>query len=843
MSLKHKKIAFNLKQRLLITIIVACAIPFAFGAAYLNTFFETWFYTFNQENTGQMLSQISDYMYLALDKQMIELTNEISNDRRTLNADSTIRNYDQIEERILEDLSATEVDIASCFSNMKQNHEDILYVFLGLDDGSYMEFPEFKPTNNYDPRVRPWYLAAIESDETLISQPYVSKVTNEMVISFTKKIRLNNGQQGVIGIAVSIKNLTDKIGRIKIDQEGYIIVLDEAGRIIVSPKNPEWLLKTSDEINETKITEALSQEAYIIGNLDGEEKLLYAKKDDTSRYTFVAVLQPTLYRGKLQEITYILIGILVLTYALLMYVINYVANRFTGPIIMIANKLQNIHEDEVDILIDEDMIEFNHYHDEIGTISNAIHVLIKNINKNFETLIKKNEEIMVSNSLLASSEEELICQLEEIEDKKRYIEHLAMHDALTDIPNRRYFYEELGKSILRQEKGVVILMDIDNFKGVNDTLGHKIGDDLLIAVAHFLQSKVDENSIVSRFGGDEFFILKKGVEKEHVMEYIAQLQARFEEPFVINEHKLDIKFSIGASLYPEDSSDVHQLIMNADLAMYFVKNKNKNDVAFYEDKLLNHVIEKTEISNLLKEALNHDGFKLVYQPIIHAKTGKVHSYEALLRLKDYTIPPSKFIAIAEEEGTILAIGRKVLEMVLMQLNEWIRIGIDVKPISINFSARQLYDYDFFDFLVAKLNEYGIEPSLIEIEMTENVFFENSDITLEFLNRLRNIGIKILIDDFGTGYSSLGYLTTFPIDVVKLDKSINARFLNTDSIDVLKSIIMLVHSLKLEVVAEGIETLEQFYLMESQGCNYIQGYVFSRPLELEDVIPSLGKSYI
>lgn len=840
--MKSIKLTFNLKQKLMITILVACAIPFSFGAAYLNTFFEKWYYSFNQENTYQMLSQIDDYLQLALDKQMVELTEEIASSSQILKGNETIRTYMSIETEQASAISSEEEGVADYFGNMKKTHQDILYVFLGLEDGSYMEYPEFKPVQNYDPRVRPWFINAINVDGTLMSEPYVSKVTNEKVISFTKRIILENGQKGVVGIAVSIEALTNKIEQIKIDEQGYVIVLDKYDKVIVSPKNHSWLLQSPDQIGEQALLNVIGNKSYVLDTLDGEKKIMFSYNKADDFYTIIAVLDPKIYQSNIQKVSFILVGIFVLTFVLLMYVVNYVANRFTEPIISIAKSLEKVKEDDIDIAIDEEISQYNQYKDEIGTISRAVHVLIKNINKNFDLLLKKNEEITLSNTKLAASEEVLICQLEEIEEKKLFIEHLAMHDSLTDIPNRRYFYEFLNNSILKGEKGAVILMDIDNFKSVNDILGHKTGDDLLILVAEHFKQIIDEDSIISRFGGDEFFVLKRGIDKPQMRDYLEKLRERFDDPFVIAEHKLDIKLSIGVSFYPEDSCDVNQLLMNADLAMYSVKNNNKNNYAFYESKLQDSVVEKIRIENIIKEALDNDGFKIVCQPIVSVSTGEINSFEALLRLKNYPIPPAKFIMVAEETGSIISIGRKVVDLVLAQLKEWKDSHVEIKPVSINYSAKQLFDLEFYDYLVLKLAEYDIESRYIKIEMTENVFFEKRENTFSFLNKLRQLGIKVMIDDFGTGYASLGYLTAFPIDVVKLDQSINSRYLNHDSLDIIKNIIALVHSFDLEVVAEGIETMEQFDLMRSQGCDYIQGYVFSRPIEVQDVIPIIDTKY-
>lgn len=832
--MKLKKTSINLKYKLLIAISVACAIPFVFGALYLNTFFGQWFTSYYESNTKQLLMEVDDYLHLALNTHMSEITNEISEDSRVKHANNSIRNYTEYDKDKPEQPKTVEKELSTYFENIKNSHTDILYVFLGLDDGSYMEYPEFKPNAPYDPRLRPWYLNTVDANEVMMSEPYTSKVTSERVISFTKRLKLDNGQLGVIGIAVSIEALTDKIEKTNIDSDGYIIVLNKTNHIITSPHNPDWIFKSVEELNIPVLTQSVQQSKMHEGSIEGEEKLVYAYVSSNSGYTEIAVLSPSIFNEKVNGVTMILIGVFVLTFVLLLYVSNYVANRFTEPIIIMSDSLRNIKEDFIDIAIDEDIKSYVEQRDEIGTIASAIHVLITNIQNSFELLLKKNEEISISNQMLASSEEELISQLEEIAEKKQLIEYLAMHDSLTDIPNRRFFYDALNKYLLKHEYGAIILMDVDNFKRVNDMLGHKIGDDLLIAVARKLTGLMDDKCVLSRFGGDEFFIIRRFETRDQVHLFLEHIKKNFEAPLIVGDHSLDIQFSIGTSFYPEDSTDVNQLIVNADLAMYHVKNRNKNDYAFYSNDLMDYAVEKTVIVNQIKEALAQDGFKMVYQPVVNCNTGEIESFEALLRFKQHSVAPSKFIAIAEEEGLIISVGRQVVEMVVNQLNIWKTMGINIKPVSINFSAKQLYDHGFFQFVKAILDEYSIEPQYLKVEMTESVFFENKDVTLKLLHSLRRMGIKVLIDDFGTGYSSLGYLTLYPIDVVKLDKSINERYSNHESSDVIHSIIKLVHSLKLEVVAEGIETKEQLVLLQAQECNYVQGYVFSRPVDANEV---------
>ena len=422
-----------------------------------------------------------------------------------------------------------------------------------------------------------------------------------------------------------------------------------------------------------------------------------------------------------------------------------------------------------------------------------------------------------------------------LKEQEAYIEKFAYYDPLTNLPNRRLFNEKLKANLELNHTGAVVLLDLDNFKGINDTLGHMYGDGVLKRIADELMHLRYENVLVSRFGGDEFLVLIVEEDIEKIKTYVANLYEQFSNSkMIIDDHEIYISFSIGVTLFPEDSDNVNQLIMNADMAMYEAKNSGKNNYKFFHTDILNNINEKITIENILRDALKDKEFKLLYQPLVSTKSGEIIGFEALLRLNKHNISPALFIPAAEETGMIIKIGRWVTEEVITQLALWMKKGYNLKPISINFSAKQLNDFNYAKFLEEKLNEYKIDAKYLEIEITENLFLENKDKTINFLNQLKSLGVNIAIDDFGTGYSSLNYLTFLPVDKIKLDKSLSDKYLETKNVKVIEGIIALAHSLDLEVVAEGIEEIEQYNQLVSIGCNYIQGYLFSKPIEIEQV---------
>lgn len=445
------------------------------------------------------------------------------------------------------------------------------------------------------------------------------------------------------------------------------------------------------------------------------------------------------------------------------------------------------------------------------------------------------EELSQTFEELAATEEELRAQYETIEKHAKDIEHLAQHDYLTDLPNRLSFNEKLRNEIHSDKPGAILLLDIDNFKEVNDTLGHVYGDKLLQCIAMRLLNFSENNIFVSRFGGDEFLILITNEENQDKIEdFVQNILVQFQKPLVLDYKEYFVNFSIGISVYPKDSSDVDRLIMNVDTAMYSAKRAGRNNYKFYCDSMQDELMDKKEVEAILRNALKNNGFLLLYQPQVDVDTGLIEGFEALLRIKGYNISPFKFIPVAEDTGLITDIGRWVTKTVVEQIAVWKEKGYNPKPISVNFSSKQLQDFKYAEFLSNILLEKGVESKYFELEITESILLEKTSNTLEFLNTLKNMGVSIALDDFGTGYSSLNYLTFIPVNKIKLDKSLCEKFLKLSNVKVMNSIIGLAHSLDLVITAEGIEDMEQYQRLKKGGCDLIQGYLFSKPVKSEEI---------
>ncbi|GEM_PF-572017 len=423
-----------------------------------------------------------------------------------------------------------------------------------------------------------------------------------------------------------------------------------------------------------------------------------------------------------------------------------------------------------------------------------------------------------------------IVNITKLKTQEAVVQSMSLIDPLTKLPNRRQFVITLEDAINNEEYGAVVLLDLDNFKEINDTLGHIYGDQILKVIAKRLNSFVCDDIFVSRFGGDEFLILLK--KEENIESIVKNIMSEIAEKIVVDQHEHEILSSIGITRFPDDGTNPEQLFMNADVAMYHVKKTSKNDYVYFDETMRAEVYEKNNIEKIIDKALKYDGFRLVFQPLIEPKSGQIVSSEALIRLKHSELKPSQFISVAETSHRIIDIGRWVLKEAVKVIYDFRQEGQTVKPISINFSPKQLLDKEFISYYKSLLEKYNVSPELIRFEITESILLGQEAMSIEFIEELRNLGSLILLDDFGTGYSSLSYLTYLPVDYIKLDKSLCDKFLNMKDRNVIKSIVTLAHGLNLKVVAEGIETFMQVELLLKMDCDLIQGYYYSKPLNKE-----------
>ncbi|MDM8350845.1 EAL domain-containing protein [Pseudomonas sp. sp1636] len=418
------------------------------------------------------------------------------------------------------------------------------------------------------------------------------------------------------------------------------------------------------------------------------------------------------------------------------------------------------------------------------------------------------------------------------------LDHQAHHDPLTGLPNRMLFETRLHAALddaqTDDRQGAILFLDLDRFKHINDSLGHPVGDQLLKSIAIRLKEQLRDIDTVARLGGDEFILLLPGLHQTDDAKLVAnKLLACFSPPFQVDDHQFYISASIGISLYPEDGLDVATLVKNADAAMYRAKAKGRNRVEMYTRDLTFQATERMALEHELRRALEREELHLYYQPKLSLSSQCLAGAEALIRWIHPVfgeIPPDRFIPLAEETGLILPLGDWVLQQACWQMREWQILHAPFGPLSVNLAGAQLRQPHLFERISRLLDEHALDPSLLQLEITESFIMNQTEDALSLLHQLKALGVQLAIDDFGTGYSSLSYLKRLPLDTLKIDKSF-VRGLPSDPHDVAiaRAIIALGRSMQLTVIAEGVETKAQELFLAAEGCEQIQGFVLSRPL--------------
>jgi diguanylate cyclase len=487
----------------------------------------------------------------------------------------------------------------------------------------------------------------------------------------------------------------------------------------------------------------------------------------------------------------------------------YLAGRVVRPVQHILEKVGEISEGRFGA-----QVEINS-RDELGDLANRVNIMSRN----------------------------LLSYTDELKDKQEQIQYQADHDPLTGLPNRRKFNERLNEALCTAEetdcKVALMYLDVDRFKNINDTLGHSMGDLLLQMVADRLRAGVRENDFVSRLGGDEFTVIVDECKQDQdVTAVVQRILVGLSEPFLLNGYELFISPSIGIARFPDDGADMETLLIHADTAMYQSKEQGGNSYSFYTSSMNSTASERMDLENRLRKALERDEFRLYYQPKIDMKTHQITGLETLIRWHNPEmgiVSPARFIPLAEETGMIIPVGAWVLRTACVQAKSWQTAGFPPMRVAVNLSARQVQHLELIPTVKQVLEETGLEADWLEFEITESTLMQNTDRTLSTLRELKQMGIQISMDDFGTGYSSLNYLKRFPFDSLKIDQSFvrDIEVADKDA-EIVTAIINLAHCLKLKVIAEGVETEAQQQFLQEHQCDEMQGFLFSRPLPVEEL---------
>ena len=429
-----------------------------------------------------------------------------------------------------------------------------------------------------------------------------------------------------------------------------------------------------------------------------------------------------------------------------------------------------------------------------------------------------------------------------MEHEKR-LQYIAHHDALTDLPNRILFMDRIHQALAHARRNhnlaAILFIDLDRFKNINDTLGHMVGDKLLVTLSRNLQGAIRDDDTIARLGGDEFAILVDNIVSEHDIAHIAQkVLDCLDQSVDIEGHHLYVTASVGISIFPTDGEDADTLLKHADVAMYRAKDLGKNNYQFYSKDMSARASQRLLLESGLRQAMKNNEFVLHYQPQVDIHSREITGFEALIRWHSPTmglIAPDDFVPLLEETGLIVDVGDWVIDTACRQLKAWQDAGYNNVVMSVNVSGRQFHSADFYQRVVERVKQYRLPPELLELEITESILMDNQQKTIEIIDQLDAYGFRIAIDDFGTGYSSLSYLRRFRIDTLKIDQSFVRDVIDDpDDAAITSAIIAMAHSLKLDIVAEGVENNQQLEFLMERNCQLVQGYFFSRPLPADEI---------
>jgi diguanylate cyclase (GGDEF)-like protein len=709
--------------------------------------------------------------------------------------------------------------ISDLLESVKNEYSQLKYLYYADSSGQITITPDIDLKEDYNPRRRSWYQKALEAEDLIWTDSYLD--ANQEFLMITAALPIKNKAGKIVGVLagdILLDQLSNTIANKKIGKTGYAYIVNQRGEVIAHPDYS--LIKTKANIKEmVDYKQMQNSKSGTLSYQDaGEEKLAaFVALERLNSKIFVQIKSQEAFsvKKKLEtivlKISLVIISILVFT----VFVIN--KKYLLDPLHQLMDNVIEVANGNYDANISKPR------DDEIGKLSESFNYMTDEISAAYQQLEAYNQEIT---------------------DLSQDLKYQAYHDPLTGLANRRKFMEKLDELVASKTKAAVILLDFDNFKEINDTVGHIYGDHLLKEFSQLLLNSFGDNVFVARYGGDEFLLLIKDINTTaDVKRYIECLEAIVAEPFLINEGEFYLDFSLGISCHPKDSTTSYELITMADTAMYQAKGLHNQNYLFYTAEIYNKIKDKKYIREILRNAIKDDAFQLNYQPQVDLKSGKVESFEALLRLRDYNISPAKFIPVAEDSGQIIEIGRWVTARAIEDLAILQQETNHDLKISINFSVQQLNDNGYLDFLAAKLSQNQIKAESLEIEITESLLIREQEKALAYLEDLTKLGIKLALDDFGTGYSSLSYLTYISFAKVKLDKVLIDKFLEHDSLKTIDSLISLFHNLNLPVVAEGVETKAQLTKLDAVDCDYIQGYLFSKPVLFTELKALLEQKFI
>ncbi len=743
-------------------------------------------YQLSEEAFRKMVDDNSFYNVKNYSRFIGEWFNERMNEMDTYSRHPIIKNYDSDKiESYLRMEAENKSDIYDSFFVVNSNGDSIIS----------------SEENIINIRDREYFEEAMKG-KSIVSNPIFSKATGEPISVVASPIMDDNGEViGIIGGTITLDSMFKFIDNFKVDDEySYSYIIDKEGLIITHP-DEEYILNFNiiDNINliDKDTKKIMGKEI-----LDLDKGVLEYTHEGVKTWAYFSEIPNTDGWRIVTKIPH---------------------DYITSPIKRISTSLFLVGAIIVFI-----SIFFNIFN--AKKISDPIIKLKDTITKNTSGGMKKVE---------IDSNDEIGVLAKSFNHMMEVISDLTYYDPLTKLPARKVFDEQLARAIKhcnrnKENLGVVII-GIDKFKNVNDAFGLNVGDNILRQVSIRIKGTVRQEDVVTRITGDEFAILFPEIQGERdVVQYTEEIIKYIKLPFKCDDNIINISVSGGIAFYPKDGKTKEALVKNANIALHKAKHSGGGSYQLYNSTMKQELLEQLEFEKMISGALDRGEFSLNYQPIVEIDTLEITGIEALLRWNHPVsgmISPVKFIPIAEENGLIIPLGKWVLETACKQIKEWHNKGLKKILVAVNISLKQFQDKGFVEMVQRILKETGLEPQYLCLEITESVAMENEDYAIKVLNKLKTMGIKVAIDDFGTGYSSLEYLTKFPLDTLKIDKSfiLNIKD-NENDASIASTIIAMGHNLKLGVTAEGVETLEQLEYLKSQKCNNIQGYLFSKPVD-------------
>ena len=756
---------------------------------------------------------------LQLDRVMGEVSLSLLNVESALSIAAAVIGATEEDDRIIRFFEQVLVDNSSFLA---------MYVSDPQNNSLYTNREITWDPSTVDSTSRPWYQEAVREEGLIFTQPYIDAATDRWVTTIAQPIYSPDGiLLGVIGIDEALEGLLATLETAKPSENGRVFVVDRNGQALVGEAG-ELFQILSTTVSEPKgilYTHLGGEEGYLKWETVGDSGIVIALFAPLTDFVDYGMLIAQVF------------GTMLASFAVLGFVLIAFQRRY------ITQPMRQFDQDIMAISLERDA-SYRLPHRKNSPFEHlrlVINASLDSMQEYLELIAQQQEELTAAYGQLVAGEGQLQEQYEAIREDEERIQHLADHDVLTGLANRRKFEADLEEYLETGQTGAVLLFDLDNFKSINDTLGHVYGDTVLCYLAQLLERSLVPQATAYRFGGDEFLvILDDVVETTTLRGMIDRLLQALRHVPAIEGRKNRITACVGAVRYPHDGTSIEQLLSKADIALYKAKQQGRGRYVLFEPSMYGDFAEQVQIQFLLREAVKTNGFHLVYQPVVDAVYGEITYLEALIRLQGHVLSPSVFIAVAEESDLIQPIGRWVIKEVVRQLAAWQAKGLVVKPISLNLSPKQFYDGGLIEYLKRQLERSHIAPNLIQLEITETVLIDSALEAERVIETFRNLGIKVALDDFGTGYLSLKYLSQMPVDCIKLDRSMIQGL--PETLPVIEGLISIAHGLGLQVVAEGIENVEEARQMRKVGCDYLQGYLFSKPCGADCVERMLEGSF-